>query len=187
MKDKEWCKTIEAEITDLKNRVSKLEGNLANEPENSSSCSEQKTLEGDIEWPEADIGGLHFNAVKTHAVFEKIDGIYYSRDILFHSARDTDEGTGRDLLSDYLASDAVRLAIKKAFNISENVYVYLPKTNQGVKKYNGVSWWYWLKPRSSGSSAGFTYVHDYGISTDYSASAVGGCAPAFCVGGNRHG
>ena len=187
MKDKEWCKTIEAEITDLKNRVSKLEGNQANEPENNSSCSEQKTLEGDIEWPEADIGGLHFNAVKTHAVFEKIDGIYYSRDILFHSARDTDEGTGRDLLSEYLSSDAVSEAFQKAFNFALKAHVFLPKTNQGVKKYNGVSWWYWLKPRSSGSSASFTRVSGYGTSDANNASAVGGCAPAFCVGGNRHG
>jgi hypothetical protein len=44
----------------------------------------QKIIELDIEWPEADIGGLHFDVHKTHDVFElKEDGNYYSRDILF--------------------------------------------------------------------------------------------------------
>jgi N-acetylglucosamine kinase-like BadF-type ATPase len=43
-----------------------------------------------------DISGLHFDAVVTHAVFElKEDGNYYSRDILFNSARDTDNGIDR--------------------------------------------------------------------------------------------
>ena len=179
MKDKEWCKTIEAEIDGLKNRVNKLEGN--------SSCSEQKNIEADIEWPEADIGGLHFNAQKTHAVFEMKNDIYYSRNILLLSARDTDDGTGRDLLSEYLSSNAVSEAFQKAFNFALKAHVFLPKTNQGVKKYNGVSWCYWLKPRHSGYSAHFTAVTSAGHGNTGGASSVLGCAPAFCVGDNRHG
>ncbi|WP_461246545.1 hypothetical protein [Treponema sp. R6D11] len=179
MNDQEWCKKIEGEIIDLKKRVDKLESN--------SSCSdEQKVLEGDIEWPEAVFGGLHFNSQKTHAVFElKEDGKYYSRDILFNSARDTDKGTGRDLLTEYLESEAVKEAIQNAFNLDEKVSVFIPEENQGVKKYNGVDWLYWLKPRS-GSSAIFTIVNSIGTSNYYNdASAVGGCAPAFCVGAKQ--
>jgi len=185
MKDADWCKQIEGEIIDLKKRLNKLEGN--------SSCSnDKKTIETDIIWPQADIGGLHFNAQKTHAVFElKEDGKYYSRDILFNSARDTDKGTGRDLLSEYLNSEDVKNAFETALrnagiDTDKKIHVFLPKTNQGVKKYNGVDWWYWLKPRSSGSSSSFTVVSSVGGSYGTGAGAVGGCAPAFCVGDNRH-
>jgi len=186
MKDKEWRKEIEDEIIDLRNRVDKMEGILANRPEASSSCSEQNTIEADIECPEADIGGLRFNAVKTHAVFEKKGGIYYSRDILFNSARDTDNGTGRDLLSEYLDSEDVKKAFVAALDVAGintdgKISIFIPKENQGIKRYNGVNWRYWLKPRSSGSSAVFAYVHANGLSYYTAASGVDGCAPAFCV------
>jgi hypothetical protein len=185
MKDKEWCKQIEAEITSLKDRVRKLEGNSGSE------SPMQKTIELDIEWPEADIEGLHFNTQKTHGIFDlKEDGNYYSRDILFNSARDTDEGTGRDLLSEYLDSEAVREAflsdIGNYVAYNDAIRVFIPEKNQGIKKYNGVSWWYWLRPRSSGSAARFCNVHGNGDATHNVASAVGGCAPAFRVGNNRH-
>jgi hypothetical protein len=186
MKDKEWCRQIEAEIADLKNRVAKLDGGSVQNGPN------QKIIELDIEWPEADIGGLHFNAQKTHGIFElNEDGNYYSRDILIHSARDTDEGTQRDLLSEYLDSEAVRkaflMAIENYTAHTDTIKVFLPKENQGVKKFNGVSWWYWLRPRSSGSAAHFCNVSGHGHAGSYSASAVGGCAPAFRAGDNRHG
>jgi hypothetical protein len=123
---------------------------------------------------------------KTHGVFElKEDGNYYSRDILFHSARDTDESTERDLLSEYLDSEAVRdaflAAIENYTAYNDTIRVFLPEENQGIKKYNGVSWWYWLRPRSSGSAAAFCLVGGHGYATDANASGVGGCAPAFCV------
>jgi hypothetical protein len=187
MKDREWCKRIEDEITDLKERVKKLEGGPI------QNGSNQNVIELDIEWPEADIGGLHFNAQKTHGVFElKEDGNYYSRDILFHSARDTDEGTKRDLLSEYLDSEAVREAfysalINTAFGafssneVHDSLKVFIPEENQGIKKYNGVSWWYWLRPRSSGSAVYFCGIYGGGNADNSYASAVGGCAPAFCV------
>jgi hypothetical protein len=180
MKDREWCKKIEDEIDGLKDRVKKLEGgSVQDDPD-------QKIIEIDLVLPEDDIDGLHFNAQGVHAVFEKKeDGAYYSRDILFLSARDTDEGTGRDLLSEYLDSEGVREAFKRA--IGDEVRVFLPEENQGVKRYNGVTCWYWLRPRYSGSAAVFCIVFSNGLAYDDSASAVGGCAPAFRVGDNRHG
>jgi hypothetical protein len=177
-----WCEAIEAEINGLKERVKKLEGD--------SGCQRRsrdpETIELNIEWPEADIGGLHFNMQKTHGVFElKDDGNYYSRDILFHSARDTDEGTGRDLLSEYLDSEAVKQvfcsALYRRFVQVNSIRVFIPEISQGIKKYNGVSWWYWLCPRSSGSAAYFCSVYYNGSAVNNVASAVGGCAPAFCV------
>jgi len=193
MKDREWCEKVEAELSDLKKRIDKLEG------KSTSACTgecsgREKVIELDIEWPEADIGGLHFNKQKTRGVFElKGDGNYYSKDILIHSARDTDNGTDRDLLSEYLASEEVKEAFHSAARnadmvsvIGESIRVFLPEENQGVKNYNGVSWWYWLKPRYSGSSSDFCIVSLDGHSYDGGASSVGGCAPAFCVGANRH-
>jgi len=184
MKDAQWCKVIEEKIVNLEKRLNKLE--------NKSSCSnDKKIIETDIELPEAEIGGLHFNYQKVHAVFElKEDGNYYSRDILFNSARDTDNGTGRDLLSEYLNSEDVKMAFALALanagiETEKKIRIFLPKENQGVKKYNGVDWWYWLKPRSSGSSSSFTFVGAIGGSYYYTADAVGGCAPAFCVA-ERH-
>jgi hypothetical protein len=187
MKDREWCKRIEDEINGLKERIKKLEGGPI------QNGSNQKIIELDIEWPEADIGGLHFNAQKTHGVFElKEDGNYYSRDILIHSARDTDDGTGCDLLTEYLDSEAVREAFYSALidfsmgtfssnEVHDRLKVFLPEESQGIKKYNGVSWWYWLRPRSSDFAAYFCRVGYLGIANYNDASAVGGCAPAFCV------
>jgi hypothetical protein len=50
-----------------------------------------------------------------------------------------------------------------------------------LKRYNGARQWYWTASPYTGSAAAFVYVH-YGGSSGYGlASAVGGCAPAFCV------
>jgi hypothetical protein len=153
-------------------------------------------IEIDLELPEADIDGLHFNETKVHAVFEKQDdGWYQSRDILFFSARDTDEGTGRDLLSEYLQSNECKAKFALAINDCDcelkvhrlpNLQIFIPEENQGIKKYNGARWWYWLRPRHSASAAGFCHVNHYGGTANGLASSVGGCAPAFCVGENRH-
>jgi hypothetical protein len=192
MKDREWCEKIEAELNNLNNRLKKLEM-FTNTPVLEQNSSEkEKIVEIDIIWPEATIHGLHFDSITTHAVFElKEDGNYYSRDILFNSARDLDDGTGTDLLSVYLESEAVKnafsIALGAVFYPVEKIKVFLPEKNQGTKKYNGVSWWYWLKPYSSGSSAYFVSVSGGGLSDSYYyASSVGGCAPAFCVGDSRH-
>ena len=194
MKDKDWCRRIEDEIDRLIGRVKKLEDGS---PGHRCRNQNQETIELEINWPEADIGGLHFNAQKTRSVFElKEDGNYYSRDILFNSARDTDAGTGLDLLTEYLESEEVRAAFYTALKdfhmgiffsneIHDSLKIFLPEENQGIKKYNGVSWRYWLQNQYSGSAAYFAYVAAGGY-TDYgSASAVGGCAPAFCIA-QRH-
>jgi hypothetical protein len=172
-------KEIATEQEELKQRVSLIEQMLGLNGEVTP-----EVIETDIVLPEADIDGLHFNETKVRAVFEKDeDGAYHSRDILFLSARDTDEGTGRDLLSEYLDSEAVREAFKKA--LGYGVRVFLPEKNRGVRKYNGVSCWYWLRPRPSGSAAHFCGVSGYGGTGSHPASAVGGCAPAFRVAGEE--
>ncbi|MDR2743039.1 MAG: DUF6273 domain-containing protein, partial [Treponema sp.] len=74
---------------------------------------------------------------------------------------------------------AVREAFRRA--LGGEVQVFLPEENQGIKKYNGVSWWYWLRPHSSGSAANFCSSYTDGYANYTNASSVGGCAPAFCV------
>jgi hypothetical protein len=64
-----------------------------------------------------------------------------------------------------------------------DIEISLPGENEGIKKYNGVDWWYWLSDKSSGSAAHFCLVSYYGFTHYNFASAVGGCAPAFRVGG----
>jgi hypothetical protein len=145
-----------------------------------------KTIELDLTLPEADIGGLHFNETKVHAVFEKQDdGWYYSRDILFLSARNMVDENSRDILMEYLnLSGDYGLREQLAYNIGirqHGIEISLPKENHGIKKYNGVSCWYWLNPRSSGSAVYFCNSYSGGSALHYSASAVGGCAPAFRV------
>jgi hypothetical protein len=186
MESNEWREKVESEISGLKKRLAKLEGNQ----NSSTSRTNKKTIDLEIEWPELYIDSLHFTKQTTLGVFElKDDGNYYSRDILFNSARDTDKGTERDLLSEYLDSKIVKDAFITALNNAgieaDMVSVFLPEKNQGVKKYNGVDWWYWLLPRYSGSSSYFCSVYPNGYSGNYYASSVGGCAPAFCV--VRHG
>jgi hypothetical protein len=186
MEDKEWYKRIEDGINDLKERVKKLESGG-----HSCRCQQRmlKTLTLDIKWPEADIDGLHFNEQRIRGIFElKKDGNYYSRDILFLSARDTDEGTDRDLLSEYLSCEAVKEAFMAAiapyFEPAESISVFLPEGTQGTKRYNGVSLWYWLKPRRCLSATHFCLIlGDGDYASNGTASSVGGCAPAFRVGG----
>jgi hypothetical protein len=209
---------MQGQINKLRERIGKIEKversfqtNCMIQIESSLAMLEKKivglggqehleTIDLSLTLPEADIDGLRFNEQKVHGVFElKEDGKYYSRDILIHSARDTDEGTSRDLLSEYLESINVKQAFYQAFcnkytaeplfkmglKRVPDINVSLPEANQGVKKYNGVRWWYWLRPRSSGSAASFSSVGDSGGAGNPSASSVGGCAPAFCVAHGR--
>ena len=167
------------ELNELKKRIEKLEG--------TQRCSPNpKEIELEIELPEAEIGGLRFNKQTVKSIFELEDDIYYSRDILFLSARNTDDDTDGDLLSEYLASDEVTQAFiwaadEAGLEFINSMSVYLPeaKCGDGIKKYNGVSWWYWLKP--SASSSNFCIVYYAGSSINNNATSVGGVAPAFCV------
>jgi hypothetical protein len=139
---------------------------------------------------EADIGGLHFNRQEVCAVFEnRDDGWYYSRDILFLSARNVKDDNSRDILTDYLnmapaknASRGIKGQIAEMMNVSSlDVKIALPPKKDGVKKYNGVDWWYWLAAPSSGSAASFCLSNHGGYADSVIASSVGGCAPAFRV------
>jgi hypothetical protein len=172
---------LEQRLKSVEKRLAVLEGNHGRYAEEGG-----KILETDLVLPEADIDGLHFSKHEVHGVFElKEDGNYYSRNILFHSARDTDEGTGRDLLSEYLESQEVKDTFIKALTDAligfDDIRIFLPEENQGVKKYNGVSCWYWLRPRYAGSAAYFWGSYHNGYAGSDNASAVGGCAPAFCL------
>jgi hypothetical protein len=148
------------------------------------------TIEGDIILPVADIDGLRFDETTVHAVFERQgDDSYQSRDILFLSARNVIDDTGRDILSEYLASERVKevfrpLLVHIPGAEDTEVEVYLPQENKGVKKYHGVDWWYWLADKAS--AARFASVYNYGDANGNNASAVGGCAPAFCVAPGRY-
>jgi hypothetical protein len=50
-----------------------------------------------------------------------------------------------------------------------------------IKRYNGGRDWWWLDTPSSGSAASFCISNNNGYAGNNTASAVGGCAPAFCV------
>jgi hypothetical protein len=170
--------TTEEKLKELEKRVSILEqGGQRYSPL-------EEVIELTVKWPEADIGGLHFNEQKTRGFFEfKEDDNYYSRDILFLSARYTDKEMKRDLLTEYLDSEAVREAFQEAVG-NHAIRVFIPKYNQGIKKYNGASCWYWLRLRHSGSAASFCYSGNDGCAGYNHASSVGGCAPAFRIGYN---
>jgi len=172
---------------DLETRVKELEKRLdvlekTDRKENDTGAD---ILELELTLPEADIGGLHFNETKVNAVFEKKDGWYYSRDILFLSARNVEDDNDRDILTEYLQSEAFRDSLWTALpdeipvDDVDKIKVRIPEENQGVKKYNGVDWWYWLS--AAYSSAHFALISDAGITSYSNASSVGGCAPAFCV------
>jgi hypothetical protein len=143
----------------------------------------QGTIELDLTLPGAEIGGLRFNKTEVHAVFEKgEDGWYQSRDILFLSARNTEDDNSRDILSEYLQSEPVQNAFLVAlYKEDKNIEISLPKESVGVKRYNGVDCWYWLADPYAASSASFACVNGYGYAIHYHASGVGGCAPLFRV------
>ena len=59
--------------------------------------------------------------------------------------------------------------------------IYQKSYARRIKRWNGSRDWYFEATPYSGSSATFTSVDSYGGSYGNTASAVGGCAPAFCV------
>jgi hypothetical protein len=173
---------IERRLNAIEKRLAVLEGNHGLNGEEGD-----KILEMDLTLPEADINGLHFNEMKVHAVFEKQDdGWYHSRDILFISARDTDEGTGRDILSEYLDSDAVKEAFCACLDTDTksnfpSIKIALPEKGQDIKKYNGVTCGYWLAPPYASNNGSFCIVHTNGTVSSLGASSTWGVAPCFCI------
>jgi hypothetical protein len=177
-------KEIERRISAVEKRLSVLEdGHGLNGETLPGGKKDPEIIEIDLVLPEADIGGLHFSEQKVRGVFKPGEGgKYYSRDILFHSARDTDEGTGRDLLSEYLESRDVKDAFIEALTDAlvgfDDIRVFLPEENLGIMKYNGGRCWYWLRHRYSANRFIFSensFVHD-GF-----AGNVGGCSIVLMV------
>jgi CheY-like chemotaxis protein len=166
--------SIEERLKKIEKRLAALEKGQDQRPD---------VLKMDLTLPEADIDGLHFNETKVHAVFEKQeDGWYYSRDILFLSARNVKNDNSRDILTEYLNCDEVRTQIGIVVNeYFDNIEITLSQKSQGLKKYNGVDWWYWLADPYAGSAAYFCGVYAGGYAGTHGASAVGGCAPMFRV------
>jgi hypothetical protein len=176
----EWQKSIERRLSVLEKTA------VLQQPK------PPETLELTILLPKADIDGLHFNRQEVRGVFDlKEDGKYHSRDILFLSARNTEDDNSRDILLKYLRSEEVQKAFLGALinadYAAESVEVSLPVKNEGVKKYNGVDYWYWLQQKAGHSAASFCGSYYYGYASSGNASAVGGCAPALSVSCKRHG
>ena len=174
---------LEKRVEQLEKRLSALEGKA---DKNNDVCVKEFTLTIDL--PEADIGGLHFNQQTVKSLFEFKDGAYYSKDILFYSARNLEDDTSMDILTEYLESPKVKMAFLSAYIASvqdgkaycdDDIEVFLPEINQGCKKHNGARGWHWLRPASSAAS--FCNVNYYGNSTNGTASSAGGVAPAFYI------
>jgi hypothetical protein len=170
---------VEKKIDDLERRLSVLE-------QGAGLNAEKSVVEIDLVLPEDDIGGLHFNETKVRAVFEKKeDGWYHSKDILFLSARNTEDDNSRDILTEYLnlpGDNGLKEQIAGLFDVHpQDIEIYLPKESEGSKKYNGAKCWYWLSDKPSGSAANFCLVNASGYASYYGASAVGGCAIVFSV------
>ena len=174
---------IEKELETIKRRIALLEQErcLNNVP---------SVLEMDLALPEADIGGLHFNETRVHAVFEQLDdGWFHSRDILFLSAWRSRNGNDLDVLMEYINTFEFKSRIweqcphgKPVFS-PEKIEVSIPVKNEGVKKYNGVECGYWL---NDSKSEYFCCVDSNGFSDNFQAFDLIGCAPVFRVvkGGN---
>jgi hypothetical protein len=175
---KDYTERLEA----LERRVDALEKAPA-----STGTPGRNIVEIDLTLPEADIGGLHFNEQKVHAVFERHDDDwFYSRDILFLSARNAEDDNSRDILTEYLNNDRIKQQIGDLFDLPPlEVAVTLPRENQGIKKYHGVDCWYWLAGSYSSYAAYFCVVHGIGYAGHHNASTVDGCSPAFRVA-ERH-
>jgi hypothetical protein len=142
-------------------------------------------IEMGLTLPKDDIGGLHFNETKVHAVFEKQeDGWYHSRGILFLPARNTEDNNIRDILTEYLnrpGDSGLKEQLAGYFSVHpRGIEISLPNKNEGAKKYNGANCWYWLLKKTD-SPAYFYYISGSGYAYYTNASVAVGCAPAFCA------
>jgi len=185
MSDRGWCEEIEARVKSLESRMNKLLETLP-------ICSNKKNvIELEIEWPAAFFMGLFFNKQFTRAVFEKEDDYSFSGcEILFYSARNMDGCSGHDALTEYLESEPVKIAFLKALKkegvYAEQVKIYLPVKNNGVKKYNGVNGRYWLKPCYVDCLSDFHCISPQGTEEVSNSSFIQGVAPSFCIDRNGH-
>ena len=164
-------------FAEINRRVSALEKGSIQE--------HRDVIEMDLILPKENIDGLRFNEQKVHAVFDKHDdGWYYSRDILFLSARNYKSDNSRDILMEYLnnhesyGSIKAQIAAMMSIECIMDIEISLPEENEGIKEYNGVKWWYW---RRAAVSSGFRGVSFNGGNYNTYAHSVGGVAPTFCI------
>jgi hypothetical protein len=175
---------IERRLANIEKRLSLLEGCGLNE-------EDYATIKMDLILPEADIDGLHFNKTVVSAVFERQDnGWYHSRDILFLSARNVKDDNSYDTLTKYLNSYDFLTCIRRQLPeeifgevmTPDKIEVSLPKKNKGVKKYNGVEYWYWLNDPVSPNFFSRFYPGYFSNHLRYSSAfTLGGVAILFRV------
>ncbi|MDR0709625.1 MAG: hypothetical protein LBF77_06135 [Spirochaetaceae bacterium] len=175
---------IEKELEAVKKRLARLEKDrgLGDGPE---------AFEAAFWLPEVSINGLHFNNTRVRAVFEKQDaGWYHSRDVLFLSARNTEDDNSRDILAEYLNSKCFKRCLWEQLPSDgftecatlDDLTVSLPSLGEGVKGYNGVPCGYWLAPPYSGYPTHFCSVTKSGMTDLDGARRVLGVAPCFRIG-----
>jgi hypothetical protein len=141
---------------------------------------ERSVVEVGLFLPAADIDGLLFNAQKVHAVFEQkdADGGWHSRDVLFMSARNKDNDSGMDALTQYLNLDPIRKQLSVAMGVSlSDVRVSLPMTTRETKTYNGVDCAYWIDAITRTIPSGLPYANGTFAPLYDNANSIHGVAP----------
>jgi len=69
---------------------------------------------------------------------------------------------------------------RESWNTNIHLPVFSHSSFYRIKRYNGVRSWWWMSSPAASASV-FAHVTDIGHGTRYTASSLGGCAPAFCV------
>jgi hypothetical protein len=73
------------------------------------------------------------------------------------------------------------IAARAGWNTNVQFPIFSQSGFYRIKRYNGARMWYFLQTPYSASAAAFCSIAANGATSSYFASAVGGCAPAFCV------
>jgi hypothetical protein len=80
---------------------------------------------------------------------------------------------------DETATNQARLEYYSGSNDTDPTVSHIESNGKRIKHGAGTSYWE-ASPSAAGASS-FCNVDDFGYTYNYSASALGGCAPAFCV------
>jgi hypothetical protein len=82
----------------------------------------------------------------------------------------------------YLVADTATAGVaRSAWNTNVQLPLFAKSFKHRIKKYNGARMWWWESAPAGFSAARFALVHNHGDAGHDNASAIGGCAPAFCV------
>jgi hypothetical protein len=73
------------------------------------------------------------------------------------------------------------LAARAGWNTNVQFPIFTKSGEYRIKRYNGARMWWWEQTPYSASAAYFCAIGSNGHTGNSSSSAVGGCAPAFCV------